>query len=264
MALSWTMDKLGPIARSVEDCALVFAAIHGADDRDATAVDLPFAWPPRRGVRGLRVGVLEGLFERPAQGSDPAARARAEEWRSFDLAALAVLRGLGVELVPMELPADLPIDALAFVLGAEAAAAFDELTRSGRDELLVRQVQQAWPNVFRAARMVPAVEYIQANRVRTLAIRALEERLAGLDAWISPTYGGSTLLLTNLTGHPAVVVPDGFRANGTPTSLTFLGRLWDETTTLALAQAYQEATDFHLRRPDVTPLVQPPSPRSVG
>ncbi|HEY7600769.1 MAG TPA: hypothetical protein VH741_12640, partial [Candidatus Limnocylindrales bacterium] len=141
--------------------------------------------------------------------------------------------------------------------GAEAAAAFDELTRSGQDDLLVRQVAQAWPNVLRAGRMVPAVEYIQANRVRTLAIRALEEKLRDLDAYVSPTYGGSNLLLTNLTGHPTVVVPNGFRANGTPTSITFVGRLWGETAALGLAQAYQQATDFHLRRPDLGRLRAP-------
>jgi Asp-tRNA(Asn)/Glu-tRNA(Gln) amidotransferase A subunit family amidase len=253
MALCWTMDKVGPIARSVADCALVFDVIRGADGIDETAVDQPFSWPPPD-VRRLRVGFLQTLFERPAEGPGAAAR---EEWRRLDLAVLDVLRGLGVELVPLELPSDLPIDALAFVLGAEAAAAFDELTRSGQDDLLVRQVAQAWPNVLRAGRMVPAVEYIQANRVRTLAIRALEEKLRDLDAYVSPTYGGSNLLLTNLTGHPTVVVPNGFRANGTPTSITFVGRLWGETAALGLAQAYQQATDFHLRRPDLGRLRAP-------
>jgi len=260
MALCWTMDKIGPICRTVGDCALVFDRIRGADGLDDTVVDQPFSWPPPD-VSTLRVGYLQTLFERPAEGPGAAAR---EEWRQLDLAVLDVLRRLGVELVPLELPADLQIDSLAFILGAEAAAAFDELTRSGQDDLLVRQVQQAWPNVFRAGRMVPAVEYIQANRVRTLAIRALEEKLKDLDVYVSPTYGGSNLLLTNLTGHPTVVLPDGFRANGTPTSITFIGRLWGETAALGLAQAYQQATDFHLRRPDLGRLPHRPSPRPVG
>ena len=161
------------------------------------------------------------------------------------------MRGLGVELVPLALPDDLPVGALRFVLAAEAAAAFDELTRSGRDDLMVRQVEQAWPNVFRQARLIPAVEYIQANRVRTLVMREMAARLAGFDAYVAPSFGGTNLLLTNLTGHPTVVVPDGFRADGTPTSISFVGKLWGEASAVALARAYQEATGHHLRHPDL-------------
>jgi Asp-tRNA(Asn)/Glu-tRNA(Gln) amidotransferase A subunit family amidase len=251
MALSWSMDKLGPMARGVEDCALVLEAIHGADGIDPTAESRPFVWDAELDLRGLRFGYLESLFESgPELGDDATAedRERAREWRAIDLEALVVLRSLGVELVPMELPA-LPVSALSFILTAEAGAAFDELTRSGRDDLLVRQIEDAWPNVFRQARTIPAVEYIQANRVRTVVMREMERRLAGLDGWIAPSFGGDNLLLTNLTGHPAVVVPDGFRADGTPTSLSFNGRLFGEAAILVLARAFQEATGHHLRRP---------------
>ncbi|MFH1177261.1 MAG: amidase [Acidobacteriota bacterium] len=242
MALAWSMDKVGPICRSVEDCALVLAAIAGPDGRDETVVDLPFNWDARRDVRTLRVGYLKSIFERqPSNTDDP-------EWYGLDLAAVEALRSLGVELVPIELP-DLPIDALSFILNVEAAAAFDELTRSGRDRLLVRQGKNDWPNRFRVARMVPAVEYLQANRVRRLAMAEMRRILAGLDVYVSPTYGGTNLPLTNLTGHPAVVLPDGFRDNGTPVSITFMGNLFAEAEALLLAKAYQDATGFHLRRP---------------
>lgn len=240
MALAWSMDKLGPITRSVSDCALVMAAIHGADGRDETARDLPFPWDPALPATGMRLGVLTEAFEAPREGQ--------EEWRNLDLEVLDVLRHLEVELVPMALP-DLPLRAMDFILGVEAAAAFDELTRSGRDALLARQSEIAWPNRFRQARMVPAVEYLQANRVRALAMQEMERILTGLDGFVAPSFGGQALPLTNLTGHPAVVLPNGFRSDGTPTSITFTGTLFGEARLLGLARAYQQATDFHTRRP---------------
>jgi Asp-tRNA(Asn)/Glu-tRNA(Gln) amidotransferase A subunit family amidase len=248
MALSWSMDKLGPMCRCVEDCALVFEAIHGADGIDPTAVDRPFAWNAEPGPATLRVGYLRSLFERepePEEGEDPA---RGREAHALDLAVLDALRSLGIELVPIELPA-LPVGSLSFILSAEAAAAFSELTLSNRDDELKRQVDQAWPNVLRQARTIPAVEYLQANRVRALLMRETARAFAEVDVVVAPSFTGDTLLLTNLTGHPAVVVPDGFTADGTPTSITFLGRIYGEAETLAVARAYQEATGFHLRRP---------------
>lgn len=250
MALSWTMDKLGPICRSVEDCAAVFQAIHGPDGRDTTVVDAPFRWDPGMDVRKLRVGYLKSIFEeKPQEGR--------EEWHALDLAALEDLRDLGIELKPIELP-KLPIDALGLILTAEAAAAFDELTRSGKDDLLVRQIEQAWPNAFRQGQMIPAVAYLQANRIRTMAMREMDRILSDIDVYVSPTYGGNNLLLTNLTGHPSVVVPNGFRKDGTPTSITFLGRLFGEGETLALAKAYQDATGWHLKRPKLEGLARTP------
>jgi Asp-tRNA(Asn)/Glu-tRNA(Gln) amidotransferase A subunit family amidase len=251
MALSWSMDKLGPMCRSVEDCALVFEAIHGADGLDPTAVDHPFGWDAEFDFRSLRVGYLKSDFERELEFEEEDTeedRARAREWQTLDFEALEVLKSLGVELIPIELP-DLPVDALSFILSAEAGAAFDELTRSGRDDELVRQIEYAWPNEFRQSRTIPAVEYIQANRVRTLVMREMERLLDGFDCWVSPSYGGSNLLLTNLTGHPTVVVPNGFASDGTPTSITINGRLFGEPQILALARAYQDVTDFHRRHP---------------
>jgi Asp-tRNA(Asn)/Glu-tRNA(Gln) amidotransferase A subunit family amidase len=252
MALSWSMDKVGPIARSVEDLALVFGAIQGADGLDTAAVDAPFAWPRAGGPHGVRVGFVPALFEedRAARAEKPEDRADLAEWAEIDRRALAVLERLGIRLQPVALPGDLPVPALAWILHAEASAAFDELTRSGRDEELVKQDADAWPNYFRLGQLVPAVEYVRANRVRTLLMRRWAEAFRDLDVLVVPSYGGDTLLATNLTGHPCVVVPDGFLSrDGTPVSLSFLGRMDGEAALLAVAQAWQQATDFHLRRP---------------
>ena len=236
MALSWSMDKLGPICRSVEDCALVLDAIHGSDGRDPTARSVPFGWDAGTPLSELRVGYYRSAFE-----SDDAS--------SFDRRALEAVRALGVELVPVELPDRYPTGALRVILSAEAAAAFDDLTRSGRDEELVRQDEGAWPNAFRTARFIPAVEYIQANRVRTMLMGAVDAALEGVDAFVTPSYGGDVLLTTNLTGHPAVVVPSGFENDGTPESVSFIGALWRDAAALRLAKAYQDATGHHTQRP---------------
>ncbi len=252
MALSWSMDKIGPITRSVEDCALVFAAIHGRDGLDPSVVDRPFRWPPERDARSLRVGYTAALFDEDrAEGmEDPEQQARVREWQEFDRRTLETLGDLGLQLVPLELPDRYPVGSLSYILTAEAAAAFDALTRSGQDALLVRQVADAWPNVFRLGQMVPAVEYIRGNRIRTLIMKEMARLMQRVDLYVSPTYAGGNLLLTNLTGHPQVVLPNGFRSHdGTPTSITFTGRLFGETELLAVARAYQEATDFHLERP---------------
>lgn len=236
MALSWSMDKLGPIGRSVEDCALVFAAIHGADGLDPTAVSRPFTWPEAARLADLRIGYLAAAFEQEYEG------------RENDQATLALLRDLGAQLKPYTLP-NYPIEPLQIILTVEAAAAFDGLTRSDQDDLLARQVRDAWPNVLRAARLIPAVEYVQANRVRTLLIQAMRELMQDIDIYVAPSLAGDNLLLTNLTGHPAVVLPNGFNARGMPTTISFIGQLFGEATVLAVAQACQMATDFHLQRP---------------
>ena len=252
MALSWTMDKLGPICRSAEDCALVLEAIHGADGRDLTARTLPFAWDPSLDVRRLRVGYVKSAFDLPEK--DPADSTRTTHaTRRFDDAALDSLRALGVRLVPVELP-DLPYDAMRIILVAEAAAAFDALTRSGRDRELVQQGPNDWANSFRTARFIPAADYINANRLRSVAIARWAELMRTVDVIITPTSaaGLSQLVATNLTGHPAVILPSGFRDDGTPVSITFLGRLYGEASLLAVAHAWQRATGFHLRRPPIS------------
>ncbi|HMA37068.1 MAG TPA: amidase [Chloroflexia bacterium] len=236
MALAWSMDKIGPVARTVADCALVFAAISGPDGQDRTVVDAPFAWDPARDLRDLRIGYVASAFAEEHDG------------QALDAQMLDRLRALGAVLQPIALP-DYPIAALSFILSAEAAAAFDELTRSDRDDLLVRQEADAWPNVLREARLIPAVEYIQANRVRTLLMQEMAALFDLIDVYVAPSFGGHNLLLTNLTGHPAVVVPNGRTPDGAWNSITFTGPLDGEATALAVAHAYQEATGFHHAHP---------------
>jgi len=251
MALSWSMDKIGPIARSADDCALIFDAVRGADGLDPSAVDAPFAWPPARDPRALRIGVAQRLFDADyaAGENDEGEQRRLREWQEIDRRALQALRDAGLRLETVEVTFSVPVAPLGLILTAEAAAAFDELTRSGRDRLLKRQVADAWPTTFRQGQLIPAVEYVRANRIRTLLVAEMEKLMSGLDALVIPTYGGDLLLATNLTGHPAVVFPDGLRADGTPVSLTVLGRLHGEAEVLSIARAFQRATDFHTRRP---------------
>jgi len=238
MALSWTMDKLGPMTRSVNDAALVFNEIYGPDGLDLTVEDMPFNYDQNVNLSNLKIGYLKSAFEEE------------RDQKKIDDEVIDVLWSIGAELIPIELP-DFPVFDISFILGAEAAAAFDELTRSGDDDLLVRQIKQSWPNVFRQARLIPAVEYINANRARTLLMKQMENLFKEIDVFVAPTFGGNSLLMTNLTGHPAVVVPNGFRENNTPTSITFTGNLYDDGTVLAVAGAYQNATSFHLRHPEL-------------
>jgi Asp-tRNA(Asn)/Glu-tRNA(Gln) amidotransferase A subunit family amidase len=238
MALTWSMDKIGPIARRVEDAALVLQAIQGADGKDPDAVTAPLEWTSPKYLDRFRFGYDASAFEQEYEEA------------AIDLAALDVVRGLVDELVPVELP-DLPVGDMLVVLEVEAAAAFDELTRNNRDDELVRQVEQAWPNVFRAAQLVPAVQYVQAQRARALLMRRMEEALGELDGYVTPSFAGQSLLITNLTGHPTVVLPNGFREDGTPTSLSFVGRNYREGSIAALAMAYEKATPWHERHPAI-------------
>jgi Asp-tRNA(Asn)/Glu-tRNA(Gln) amidotransferase A subunit family amidase len=287
MTLAWTMDKLGPICRAVEDCALVMQAIYGPDGIDLTVHPASFLWNAALDWKQLRVGYFKTLFEDQSPSEKPpealtqeelkdwearkpdrdAARARRDYDRQYDLDALATLRKIGVDLRAVEMP-DLPLDAIALLLNAEAAAAFDDLTLTGRDDLLTEQGPDDWPNIFRVARFYPAVEYIQANRARTLAMRRMAKLFEELDIIIAPSFSDAQLTLTNLTGHPSVIVPNGLRGKdapkpppvdsgdddsiggpGTPVSLTFLGGLYSDATLLAFASAYQRATGFHSLRP---------------
>jgi Asp-tRNA(Asn)/Glu-tRNA(Gln) amidotransferase A subunit family amidase len=189
MALSWSMDKIGPICRSAEDCALVFNAIYGPDGKDQTLYDVPFNFDPKIDLRKLRIGYLKMEFD------------SAKANKANNDSVLNVLGRLGASLVPIELP-KYPTGDLSLILSAEAAAAFDDLTRSSKDDLLVRQIKNAWPNAFRTARFIPAVEYIQANRVRYMVIQDMQKLMEGIDLYVAPSFGGDNLLLTNLTGHP--------------------------------------------------------------
>jgi Asp-tRNA(Asn)/Glu-tRNA(Gln) amidotransferase A subunit family amidase len=235
MALSWSMDKLGPITRSVEDCAIVFDAIRGIDEKDPSTIETAFNYQHPLDLTSLRIGYLKEAFEADTLNLET------------NLATLRTLREMGVELIPVELP-DYPTYAMSIILSAEAAAAFDDLTRSGKDSLLVRQIKNAWPNVFRAARFIPAVEYLQANRLRYMVIQEMHTIMKTVDVYVAPSFG-ENLLLTNLTGHPCVVVPNGFNEEGSPVSISFTGRLFDEATLLSVARQYQDATDFHRKHP---------------
>jgi Asp-tRNA(Asn)/Glu-tRNA(Gln) amidotransferase A subunit family amidase len=258
MALSWTMDKLGPICRSAEDCALVFDAIYGPDSQDNTVIPADFHWDATLSPKKLRIGYVKSAFDTPL--TDPADPKRTLHGsKKFDDAALDVFKRLGIDLIPIDLP-DLPYDAMRLILSAEAAASFDELTRSDRDKLLVQQGKFDWPNSFRTSRFIPAVDYVNANRLRSVAILLWDDLMRKVDVIVTPTNATnlSQLVATNLTGHPAVIVPNGFRDDGTPVSLTFLAGLFEEAKALAVARAYQEATGFHLKHP-VVPLT-PPTP----
>jgi Asp-tRNA(Asn)/Glu-tRNA(Gln) amidotransferase A subunit family amidase len=247
MALSWSMDKLGPLCRGVEDCAMVFDAIHGADDRDLTTRSLPFTWDASLNLSALRIGYVKSAFELPEKNDKGETQ---HGTKAFDDAALKVFATLGITLVPVDLP-DMPYNALRIILTAEAAASFDDLTRSGRDKEMTSQEVGSWPNTFRTSRFIPAVDYINANRVRSQAIDRWAELMKTVDVIVVPTGNIIQLLATNLTGHPAVILPNGFRDDGTPVSLTFLGGLYEEGKLLAVARAYQEATDFHRKHPVV-------------
>ncbi len=288
MALSWTMDKIGPICRAVEDCALVLSVIAGPDQKDLSVQPAAFNWDAGFDWKRMRVGYLKSAFDAPTlpemkaptAGGDTEMEAyrrrvtRAEGQRAraaYDLkyatAALEVIRGkMGVTLMPVEMP-KLPFQAMVPVLEAEGAAAFDEMTRSGRDKLLAGQEPFDWPNNFRVARFYPAVDYIQAMRARTLAIAAMHELFGQVDVIVTPSQGVQ-LTATNLTGYPAVIVPNGVRGEdapaspdtgdgalqnaggpGTPVSLTFLGGLYADARLAAFARAYQDATGFHKLHP---------------
>ena len=238
MALSWTMDKLGPICRTVEDCALVLGEILGPDGLDQTVIPAAYDWSATRSPRSLRVGYVKAAFERDEKDYPT---------KPFDLAALDVVRSVAGELIPVELP-DLPYGAMRIILTAEAAAAFDGLTRSGRDAELAQQGEDAWPNTFRVARFIPAVDYINAIRLRRVAMERWAALMKTVDVIVAPT-NSLQLVATNLTGHPSVIVPSGFRPDGTPVSITFLGGLFEEGKALTVANAYQRATAWHTRRP---------------
>ena len=255
MTLSWSMDKIGPIARSVEDCGLVFSVLHGPDRRDPATLAKSFHWPGQVNWPSIRVGYVEALFDdsRITDAEDPEQRKQAEESLISDLRTLETLNQMSLEmgfkLKPINLPNEYPLESVWTILAAESAASFDELTRSGSDDQLVRQDPKSWPTIFRVGQLTSAVDYIRANRIRTLIMKKMEELMLSVDVYLAPSFGPN-LAITNITGHPAIVVPNGFRkVDGTPTSITFTGKLFGESITLALAQAYQERTDFHQQRP---------------
>jgi Asp-tRNA(Asn)/Glu-tRNA(Gln) amidotransferase A subunit family amidase len=246
MALSWTMDKIGPLCRTAEDCAVVLHAIQGPDGRDNAVLDVPFAWDAGRDVRKLRVGYLKSDVDReiPDDPKNPDRVLRMREGQAFNKASLEVIRALGLDPVPVELP-KLGSGPMDFLLTTEAAAAFDDLVRSGGLDLLSAEPERsAWVGSFRLHELVPAVQYIQANRARYRLMEAYHELFKDMDVLV-----GSALGPTNLTGHPEIAFPHGFDSKGQPAALRLTGRLFADADILLLAHAFQQRTGFHLRRP---------------
>ena len=248
MGLSWTMDKIGPMCRGVEDCAAALHAIYGPDGNDITVGDAPFNWNPDTNISTLRIGYLKTEFDGPATPpTNEQQRAQLEQRRALYKDALAVLEKAGAKLTPIELP-KFSAGSLRFILSAEAAAAFDDITRDGRVNQLSGQSPGDWPNTFRTSRFIPAVEYLRAQRARTLLMREMEKLMSQWDVFVSPAPGSSSLLVTNLTGHPAVVLPCGF-VNNLPIAMMFTGGVYDEVSPLRVALAFERATKWHTMHP---------------
>ncbi|MBX9890975.1 MAG: amidase [Chitinophagaceae bacterium] len=236
MTLSWSLDKVGPITRSAEDAALVFSFIHGADNKDLSAVSMPFNYQPKGDVKKLKVGYAKNYFDRITDTSR-------NEWKVLD-----AYRKMGVELVPIVFPDSgvYNFNVMDIVISAECAAAFDDFTRTGLDDQMTWQNKFDWPNSFRVSRLIPAVEYINANRHRYLLMQQVNATLKDIDVLICPTRGsGSQSAITNLTGHPAICMPTGFdKRFNTPTSITLLGKLYGEAAMLTAAKTLQQATSW--------------------
>lgn len=239
MVLSWSLDKIGPICRSAEDAAIVYAFIHGTDNNDPGSIRHTFNYTGKiEDFKKLRVAYAGNYFKRLA--------ADAPEWKVLD-----VYRSLGADVKNVVFPDSTiyPFDIMNVVISAESAAAFDELTRNNRDELIERQDKNFWPNIFRTARTIPAVEYINANRWRSKLCKELRGFMSNFDVVIVPTFAGNQSAMTNLTGHPVVCMPIGFNKNGAPVSITLIGNLYDEATILAAAKAFQDKTNHHQQHP---------------
>lgn len=238
MVLCWSLDKAGPICRSAEDAAIVFAFIHGTDGNDPSAIRHTFNYTGKTDFTKLRIAYPENYFRR--------LNTDAMEWKVVE-----TYRAMGANVQAINFPdsAMYPVNLISIILNAESAAAFDELTRTNRDDLIERQDKGFWPNSFRAARTIPAVEYINANRYRSQLCNSMNAFMKNWDVLIVPSFAGRQLAITNLTGHPVVCMPIGFGTDGNPNSITLIGNLYDEATILAAAKAYQDKTDFNKKRP---------------
>jgi Asp-tRNA(Asn)/Glu-tRNA(Gln) amidotransferase A subunit family amidase len=250
MGLSWTMDKIGPICRGVEDCAAALDAIYGPDGRDMTVGDAPFNWNSDVPLSSLRVGYLKTEFEATVpKNADEQQRKGIEDRNAMYKQALADLENAGVKMTPIELP-KFPTNNIRYILTAEAATAFDDITRDGRVNQLSGQEVFDWPNSFRTSRFIPAVEYLRAQRARVLLMREMDKLMSQWDVFVAPAPGSASLIITNMTGHPAVCVPCGF--TGTPSlprAIMFTGGLYDEASALRVALAFEKATKWHTMHP---------------
>lgn len=238
MTLSWSMDKIGPICRTAQDCAIVINSISGTDNMEKVLVDVPLNTNLTEEISRLRVGFAEDYFKQDYP------------FKTNDSLALIAFEELGIDLIPVKLPEHLPMSALSIILDVEAAAAFSHLTLSNLDDQMVRQVKDAWPNFFRKARYIPAVEYIQANRIRTVLINEFSRLFEEVDIIISPSFADNQLLMTNLTGHPAISIPTGFTDTKLPTSITLISNWYREDNILLLAKKYQDKTLWFREKPE--------------
>ncbi len=238
MSLSWSMDKVGPLARNAEDCAIIFETIQGKDPQDLSTADLPFGVDWNKDIKNLKVAYLKEDIEKDTTDSG-------ENLRK----ALKSLENLGVDPTAVEMPKDIPYRGFDIILRAEAGAFFDELVRSGDVDKMVEQDQRSRANSLRQSRFIPAVEYLQANRQRQVLIEKMQDLMKDYDVLISPTFGNDQLMATNLTGHPVIAIPTGLDKKNHPTSMTFVGNLYDEASILLLAKAFQEATEFDEMHP---------------
>lgn len=238
MALCWSSDKVGPICRSAEDAAYVFAYIHGGDGVDASSRTMPFNYTGKTDLTKLRIAYARNYIDTLPEGSP-------------EKEALGILRKMGAKIEPLDFPDTLRgNDILSLIIGVESAAAFDKLTRTNQDDEMVQQNKDRWPNTFRTARFVPAVEYINACRMRYLIMEKADPLLSHYDIIIAPPETGDQLAITNLTGHPSVTLPLSLMKNGRPGSISFIaGRLYDEARLLAFAKAFQDATPFNKQHP---------------
>lgn len=236
MALSWSMDKIGPISRSALDNGIVLSVINGHDAKDKSTIPAAFNYSAEKNWKSLKVGYFKEFFEN-------------ERATEHDKRVLSELQDMGVELHPVKLETSVDVSSMLISLYVEGAAAFDELTRENMDDLLVAQHRGAWPNLFRSSRFIPAVEYIQANRYRNILIEEMHALFSDYDVIVTPSYGGNQLQITNLTGHPALCMPNGFLENGSPVSITFLANLFEEEKLIMLGKAYQDHTEWQSKRP---------------
>jgi Asp-tRNA(Asn)/Glu-tRNA(Gln) amidotransferase A subunit family amidase len=239
MTLSWSLDKVGPICRSAEDAATVFSFVHGTDQKDGSAVNAAFNYNPTMDVKKLKIAYAKNIFDK----LDTAA----QEWN-----VLKQLTAAGIALHPMNFPdtETYQFDMIGIVIGSEAAAAFDAFTRLDMDEQMTRQTRNDWPNYFRQARTIPAVEYINTMRHRSVLMEKTNQAMKEFDVVISPSFGGRQLAITNLTGHPALCMPIGLSKQGTPNSITFLANLFKEEALLSVGKFFQSITSFDEMHPE--------------
>ncbi|MFD2203100.1 amidase [Shivajiella indica] len=234
MVLSWSMDKVGPICRTANDCAIVFDYIRGQDGLDKTVKNAAFEYRESPDLKKLKVAYFKDLFDKDTSNISINHQKTLKEFEF-----------LGIKPDSVSLPDNFPFSVFDIILRAESGAFFDELVLSGNVDKMVEQHKGSRANSLRQSRFIPAVEYLQANRHRSKLIEEFHNLIKEYDVIISPTFGGRQMLITNLTGHPALSLPNGFDQKGRPTSITLIGNYFGEESLIALAEAYQNKYFYH-------------------